>query len=100
MIVSGKVYNVTSYIPSHPGGAGSITAYCGKDATSAFSGHSQNAASILGSYYIGDLGTAITAQGNNTQTLNTNSVNQNQQTSQVPVQSTVARKEHDDDDDD
>jgi len=61
MIVSGKVYNVTSYIPSHPGGSGTIAPYCGKDATSAFSGHSQNANNILGSYYIGDLNSSVSS---------------------------------------
>jgi cytochrome b involved in lipid metabolism len=36
IIVSNQVYNVTSYIPVHPGGPGRIIPYCGGDATVAF----------------------------------------------------------------
>ncbi len=59
-IISGKVYDVTSYIPYHPGGQGSIVSYCGRDATAAFGGigHSSNAQAMLQGYYIGDLATA------------------------------------------
>ena len=35
MIISGKVYNVTSYVDSHPGGD-TILNGCGKDATASF----------------------------------------------------------------
>jgi cytochrome b involved in lipid metabolism len=35
-IVSGGVYNLTSWIGVHPGGAGVIKAMCGKDGTSSF----------------------------------------------------------------
>lgn len=35
-IVSGKVYDVTSVISSHPGGPGKIIAVCGTDGTSEF----------------------------------------------------------------
>ncbi|MCL4354401.1 hypothetical protein M1349_02915 [Patescibacteria group bacterium] len=62
MIINNKVYNVTSYVSAHPGGTGSISAYCGKDGTSAFAGHSQNANNILTSYYIGDLGNSSVQQ--------------------------------------
>jgi cytochrome b involved in lipid metabolism len=37
-IINKKVYNLTSYVSSHPGGSAVISAICGKDGTSAFSG--------------------------------------------------------------
>jgi len=60
LIISDKVYNVTSYIASHPGGPEAIILNCGKDATTAFltkggSGHSQSAVDNLVNYYLGDL---------------------------------------------
>jgi len=84
MIVSGKVYNVTSYAGSHPGGVGTIYSYCGKDGTSVFYGlpHSQNAANILASYYIGDLGSATTQSPSGSFTAQTGG--------HVPAGSTVA----------
>jgi len=55
MAINGKVYNVTSYITSHPGG-GAILLGCSKDATSLFEGrHSQNAHNILQNYYLDNL---------------------------------------------
>ena len=36
MIVGGKVYDVTSYVYQHPGGAYNILKYCGADGTVAF----------------------------------------------------------------
>ena len=62
LIISNKVYNVTSFIPLHPGGQ-AILQGCGTDATTLFetrpmgSGtpHSQNARNLLQSYYIGNL---------------------------------------------
>lgn len=67
-IVSGKVYDITSYVPRHPGGDEILKA-CGADGTSLFtqrettegkevgSGtpHSSNAASQLESMLMGDL---------------------------------------------
>lgn len=61
MAVAGKVYNLTSYLTKHPGGASAITSYCGKDGTVAFatkggSGlHSAIAANLLAKYLIGIL---------------------------------------------
>lgn len=64
IIISNKVYNVSSYLRSHPGGAGAITPYCGKEATHAFetkdlggsgADHSSRAYSHLSSIYVGDL---------------------------------------------
>lgn len=57
-IVSGKVYNITSYVNSHPGGVSAITSICGKDGTTAFNGvgsHANGAASVLAGFYIGNL---------------------------------------------
>ncbi len=64
-IISGKVYNVTSFLPSHPGGVAAILPFCGKDATQAFNvsvPHSQNAHNILASYYVGDLNQSVSSQ--------------------------------------
>jgi len=60
LLISGKVYNVTSFLNAHPGGAGTITPHCGQEATQAFNTkdigrpHSSSAAAMLASYYIGD----------------------------------------------
>jgi cytochrome b involved in lipid metabolism len=68
IIISGKVYSVTKYLPIHPGGSGEITPYCGKDATTAFAtkggkgSHSQSAAQALSSFYVGDLGASVNTQ--------------------------------------
>ena len=56
--VNGKVYNLTNYISAHPGGAAAITALCGHDGTSAFTGqHAGNSSALaaLSSHYLGDL---------------------------------------------
>lgn len=59
--IEGKVYDVTSFTPTHPGGE-AILAGCGKDATDMFNRrpevntpHSQSARDILTRYYIGEL---------------------------------------------
>ena len=57
-IVSGKVYNITAYVPLHPGGQSAIIGLCGHDGTAAFSGQhagGSSANNALASYYIGDL---------------------------------------------
>ncbi len=62
LALSGKVYDVTDFISSHPGGQ-AILEGCGTDATDLYetrpmgSGtpHSQRARSLLENYYIGDL---------------------------------------------
>lgn len=65
MIISGNVYNLTSYLGSHPGGVGTITPYCGKDGTTAFATrggtgtHSSFASSLLGSYLVGSLNQSV-----------------------------------------
>ena len=61
VIISEKVYNVTSYLNLHPAGPGTITPYCGKDATVAFDtkggrgSHSQRAKNTLDNYYVGNV---------------------------------------------
>jgi cytochrome b involved in lipid metabolism len=66
MIISGSVYNVTSYLPQHPGGSQEMTPYCGQDATTAFAtqggrgSHSGMAQSDLASLLLGALNTNVT----------------------------------------
>jgi len=68
MIISGKVYNVTSTVNSHPGGAGPILKYCGQDGTLGFQtkdygpNHSGTAYSLLSNYLIGNLNQTINGQ--------------------------------------
>jgi cytochrome b involved in lipid metabolism len=65
LLISGRVYDVTGFIPMHPGGESTIVPYCGQDATVAFDtkggrgSYSQNAQNILASYYIGDLNSSV-----------------------------------------
>jgi cytochrome b involved in lipid metabolism len=57
-VVFEKVYNITTYIRNHPGGASSISKICGKDGTSIFDnmhGGSSSQALILSTYKIGVL---------------------------------------------
>lgn len=68
MIMSGNVYNFTSYLFQHPGGAYVMTPYCGKDGTSAFATmgsrgrpHSAFARSLFSSYPLGKLGDTTTS---------------------------------------
>jgi cytochrome b involved in lipid metabolism len=59
--ISGNVYDVTSYLDEHPGGADLILTYCGKDATSAYNNkggegkHSSSADALLAEYQLGKL---------------------------------------------
>jgi cytochrome b involved in lipid metabolism/uncharacterized membrane protein len=62
-IINKKVYNLTSYVSNHPGGSAVISAICGKDGTSAFSGqHSGEATptSVLSGLVIGTLAVTTT----------------------------------------
>ncbi len=72
LIINNKVYNVTGYLSIHPGGTGTITPYCGKEATQAFNTkdigkpHSTSANNLLTDYYIGNLNQVINpTQANN-----------------------------------
>jgi cytochrome b involved in lipid metabolism len=61
VIVNNKVYNATSIIPGHPGGAQAITPLCGKDATTAFEtkggrgSHSPKAQDVMAQHLIGSI---------------------------------------------
>lgn len=74
LLINNKVYNVSSYISAHPGGAGTIISSCGKESTQLYNTkggnnpHSSNANNMLAAYYVGNL---------------------NQQTSQQQIQQTV-----------
>ncbi len=61
-VVFEKVYNITTYIRNHPGGASSISKICGKDGTAIFDnkhGGSSSQALILSTYKIGVLAKPI-----------------------------------------
>jgi len=67
LIITGKVYDVTEYIPFHPGGENRIINVCGTDSTTLFttnSGgghrHSSGAYKTLAKYLVGDLNTGAT----------------------------------------
>ena len=58
IIINDKVYDVTPYIDSHPGGKGLVEKTAGKDATNAFyveSEHSDTARGLLVKYLIGQI---------------------------------------------
>jgi cytochrome b involved in lipid metabolism len=64
-IVNGKVYNLTTYVKSHPGGAGVIANICGKDGTNAFKNqHSTQGKpnSVLTGFLLGSVGESITKE--------------------------------------
>ena len=55
-IVNGNVYDLTSWIPKHPGGEGAILGICGKDGSSKFNGqHGKDAkkVALLAGFKIG-----------------------------------------------
>ena len=57
-VINGEVYDLTSYVTSHPGGANLIKAICGKDGTSSFSGQHAGAPkpnNILAAFALGPL---------------------------------------------
>ncbi len=58
-IIDGEVYDITQYLPRHPGGMDEIMQICGKDGSALFakvSNHETSGArSILKDYYIGSL---------------------------------------------
>jgi len=63
-IVNGNVYNLTSYVQNHPGGAAVIANICGKDGTKAFTNQHNTQGkpnNVLSSFLLGPLGASITA---------------------------------------
>jgi hypothetical protein len=66
IIISNNVYDVTTYLSSHPPGALLITPYCGSDATTAFDTkagrgqpHSSRADALLNNYLLGSVGSKV-----------------------------------------
>lgn len=92
LIISGKVYAVTSYLSAHPGGRSIIIPFCGKDATKAFQtkagagSHSSAAHQELAVYLIGSVGGSTT----------TTTLQQVQNNTQIPTP-TSGDNESDDD---
>ncbi|MFA6270068.1 MAG: cytochrome b5 domain-containing protein [Candidatus Paceibacterota bacterium] len=73
LLISGKIYDVTTYLNSHPGGEAEILKTCGTDATVIYDNrdntgrHSSNARAMLADYYIGDLNQTVkTSPGSST----------------------------------
>lgn len=63
-IVNANVYNLTSYVQNHPGGAAVIANICGKDGTKAFTNQHNTQGkpnNVLSSFLLGPLGASITA---------------------------------------
>ena len=62
IIINNKVLKITPYLNLHPGGAGTITPYCGADASVAFNtkggrgSHSSYAVALLENFVIGLFG--------------------------------------------
>lgn len=54
LILDGGVYDVTSFIPRHPGGD-KILRWCGKDATQMFAKHPDSAKAMKEQFKIGEL---------------------------------------------
>ncbi|MHB9032765.1 MAG: cytochrome b5 domain-containing protein [Anaerolineae bacterium] len=75
LIINNSVYNVTTYLPVHPGNPGTIIPYCGKDGTTAFGDkgrpgggmHSAFAQALLAQFKLGAVGDTISSSGVNPQ---------------------------------
>lgn len=71
LLISGKIYDVTSFLNQHPGNASTILPTCGTDATAAYASrggtgsHSSSATAMLSAYYIGDLNQTVTTSPTN-----------------------------------
>ena len=64
-IVNANVYNLTSYVKNHPGGASVIANICGKDGSNAFVNQHNTQGkpnNVLSSFLLGPLGASITAE--------------------------------------
>jgi cytochrome b involved in lipid metabolism len=63
-VVNGNVYNLTSYIQSHPGGQSVLKNICGKDGSAAFTNQHNNQGKpndVLQGFLIGALGSTVSA---------------------------------------
>ena len=57
-VIKGEVYDLTSYVKDHPGGANLIKAICGKDGSSSFASEHAGASkpkNILAAFALGPL---------------------------------------------
>jgi cytochrome b involved in lipid metabolism/predicted small integral membrane protein len=64
-IVNSNVYNLTSYVQSHPGGASVIANICGKDGSKAFVNQHNTQGkpnNVLSSFLLGPVGASISAE--------------------------------------
>jgi cytochrome b involved in lipid metabolism len=79
LIVDSKVYNITTYFGSHPGGNPVMLTSCGNDATQAFKliphKHSSYATTVLANYYIGVVGATTNAGSSTVPPVTTNNTN-------------------------
>ncbi len=62
IILNGNVYNLTTFIPLHAGGAAVIISQCGKDGTAVFNSgpHPAGTINVLNPFLLGPLGTTAT----------------------------------------
>ena len=64
-IVNGNVYNLTTYVQRHPGGASVIANICGKDGSKAFVNEHNTKSkpnNVLSSFLLGPVGASISAE--------------------------------------
>jgi cytochrome b involved in lipid metabolism len=67
-IVNSNVYNLTTYVQSHPGGASVIANICGKDGSKAFVNQHNTQGkpnNVLSGFLLGPVGATITAEAGN-----------------------------------
>ncbi len=111
VLISSKIYNVTSYLVQHPGGVDAIAPYCGKEATQAFRSkggrggdHSSSAYRLLAQFLIGDSASSGANSSNVNQTVDSQSQNTSSCQSGIPNSicskypgSSLIEQEHEDD---
>ncbi len=101
-IIDGSVYDITSYIPLHPGGKQAIMQACGTDGSQLFNtkggeGHSPAARTLLAKYALGKLNEAPTASAQSPGTITPSSPSVPKEN---PTQSIVSGTDDEYDDDD
>ncbi|OHA17351.1 MAG: hypothetical protein A3C79_03485 [Candidatus Taylorbacteria bacterium RIFCSPHIGHO2_02_FULL_45_28] len=61
LVIDDGVYDVTDFIPSHPGGVNAIVSRCGTDASTIFDNiHSPEVDALLATFFLGNLGQVVT----------------------------------------